>query len=200
MDNANTVPIIGGFVDAGGGKPSSEVFTAGSFVTGRSYTIVTLGNTNWNAAGVPAGISAVVGTVFTATAIGSGTGTASYTSRVDDTSADTLGGTGGQNKNTLTKNNLPEHQHDMRPLFDNGTKGNQYFATRLDTASPPGNEPSKGAFLGRGPTTPGQMQYLPTSGGIKLEATDGVTLGQSFPIMNPYLTLNYIIRSGPPIF
>lgn len=197
MDNANTVPITGGFVDAGGGLPTSEVFTAGNFIIGRQYTIATVGTTVWTNIGASAN---AVGTTFTATGIGTGTGTATYASRVDDLSASTLGGTGGQNKNTLTKNNLPEHQHDMRPLFDNGTKGNQYYATRLDTASPPIPEPSKGAYLGRGPTSPGQMQYLPASGGIKLEPTDGTLLGQSFPIMNPYITLNYIIRSGPPIF
>lgn len=195
MDNANSVPIVGGFVDAGGGLPSSEVFTAGAFVAGRSYTIATLGNTNWTAAGVPAGTTAAVGTVFVATTAGSGTGTASYTTRVDDLAASTLGGVGGQNKNTLTKSNIPQHEHTMQ-----GPSGNQYYATRLDTASPANPDPAKGSFLGRGPTTPGQMQYLPASGGIKLESGDGTQLGQSFPIMNPYLTLNYIIRSGPPIF
>jgi microcystin-dependent protein len=99
----------------------------------------------------------------------------------------------------LTATNIPQHEHDFKALNDAGVKGsNQYHATRLDTASPPGIEPGEGAFLGRGPTTPGQMQYLPSSGGVLGYTTN--QLGQSFSIMNPYLTLNYIIRSGPPVF
>jgi microcystin-dependent protein len=99
----------------------------------------------------------------------------------------------------LTVTNLPQHEHNFKALNDAGDLGNnQYHATRLDTASPPGIEPGEGAFLGRGPTTPGQMQYLPSSGGVLGFSTP--QLGQSFSIMNPYLTLNYIIRSGPPVF
>jgi hypothetical protein len=45
-----------------------------AFVAGTTYVIATLGNTNWTAVGAPGGYA--VGTVFTATASGSGTGTA----------------------------------------------------------------------------------------------------------------------------
>jgi hypothetical protein len=48
---------------------------AGSFTPGFSYQILSLGNTNWTAIGAPA--NPTVGTVFTATGAGSGTGTAS---------------------------------------------------------------------------------------------------------------------------
>ena len=49
--------------------------SAGSFVVGRSYTIVTLGDTIWASYGVPS--SAIeVGTTFVATGVGAGTGTA----------------------------------------------------------------------------------------------------------------------------
>jgi len=40
------------------------------------------------------------------------------------------------------------------------------------------------------------MQYLPSSGGI----ANTPQLGQPFSVMNPFLTINYIIRSGPPNF
>jgi hypothetical protein len=76
-----------------------------------------------------------------------------------------------------------------------GQSGNQYYASRLDTASP---TDGSGAFLGRGPTTPGQMQYLPTSGGVKVPT--GTNLGSAFSVMNPFMTLNYIVRSGPSAF
>jgi microcystin-dependent protein len=196
MDNNNTVPLGGGFIDAGGGLPSGEAIPAGNFVVGRRYTISSVGSTNWPSIGSS---SSAVGTTFTATGIGSGTGSATLVPRVDDIQAQTLGGASGDYRNTLTATNIPQHEHDFKALNDAGTKGsNQYHATRLDTASPPGIEPGEGAFLGRGPTTPGQMQYLPSSGGVLGYTT--TELGQSFSIMNPYLTLNYIIRSGPPIF
>jgi microcystin-dependent protein len=202
MDNANTVPLGGGFVDGGGGLPSSETIPAGNFVTGRRYSIASVGSTSWTSIGAS---SATVGIVFTATGPGTGTGTATLVPRVDDTQAQTLGGASGDYRNTLTITNIPQHEHDFKALDSNGTKGgNQYYATRLDTASPGGIEPGQGAFLGRGPTTPGQTQYLPSSGGImgpgQTETYSTAQLGQSFSIMNPYLTLNYIIRSGPPIF
>jgi microcystin-dependent protein len=196
MDNNNTVPLGGGFIDAGGNLPSGEAIPAGNFVIGRRYTISSVGSTNWLSIGSS---SSTVGTTFTATGIGSGTGSATLVPRVDDIQARTLGGASGDYRNTLTATNIPQHEHDFKALNSAGVKGsNQYHATRLDTASPPGIEPGEGAFLGRGPTTPGQMQYLPSSGGVLGYTT--TELGQSFSIMNPYLTLNYIIRSGPPVF
>ena len=196
MDNNNTVPLGGGFIDAGGNLPSGEAIPAGNFVIGRRYTISSVGSTNWLSIGSS---SSAVGTTFTATGIGSGTGSATLVPRVDDIQARTLGGASGDYRNTLTATNIPQHEHDFKALNSAGVKGsNQYHATRLDTASPPGIEPGEGAFLGRGPTTPGQMQYLPSSGGVLGYTT--TELGQSFSIMNPYLTLNYIIRSGPPVF
>jgi microcystin-dependent protein len=200
MDNNNTVPLGGGFVDAGGGLPNGEAISAPNFVVGRRYTISSVGTTNWTDPTVGVGASSsAVGTVFTATRAGTGTGSATLVPRVDDAEARTLGGSSGDYRNTLTATNLPQHEHNFKALNDAGNPGNnQYHATRLDTASPPGIEPGEGAFLGRGPTTPGQMQYLPSSGGVLGYTTP--QLGQSFSIMNPYLTLNYIIRSGPPVF
>ena len=107
--------------------------------------------------------------------------------RVSGTAPDNVGQSGGQSSNTLTISNLPEHEHSMK-----GSTGQQYYATRVDTAIPT----DTGAFSGKGPTSLGQGQFVPTSGGIK---TSG-SLGQEFSVMNPFLTLNYIIRSGPPAF
>ena len=50
--------------------------TAGTFVIGTPYRITTLGTTNYNALGLPAGLAPAIGLVFVATAIGTGTGTA----------------------------------------------------------------------------------------------------------------------------
>ena len=196
MDNNSTVPLGGGFVDGGGGLPANETVTAGNFVINRRYKIASLGSTVWTAVGAS---SSAVGTVFTATGPGSGTGVATLLPRVDDTQASTLGGSKGDYQNTLIPTNIPQHEHDLKALKSDGTKGfDQYYVTRLATTVPEDTAVADGAFLGRGPTTPGQTQYLPTSGGI--QGYTSAQLGQPFSIMNPYLVVNYIIRSGPPIF
>jgi microcystin-dependent protein len=107
--------------------------------------------------------------------------------RVAGTAPDNLGEGGGQSFNNLLVSNLPEHEHNMK-----GSTGQQYYATRVDSAIPI----DTGSLSDKGPTTVGQSQYLPTSGGIKTAGS----LGQPFSVMNPFLTLNYIIRSGPPAF
>ncbi len=107
--------------------------------------------------------------------------------RVNDTNADTLGGSAGQSSVTLTLGNLPDHTHSM--VVNNI----QYSAVRVDTSI---NAPGR---TGLGPTAPGQAQYLDDSGPIKKPSSD-FTLSTPVGIMNPYLTINYIIRSGPPRF
>ena len=46
--------------------------TNGNFISGRKYTITSVGDMDWNAVGVPAGVDAVVGLTFTASATGDG--------------------------------------------------------------------------------------------------------------------------------
>jgi len=48
--------------------------TGGAFVVGQAYQIVSVGTTNWTAAGAPSNFG--VGTVFTAITVGDGNGTA----------------------------------------------------------------------------------------------------------------------------
>jgi microcystin-dependent protein len=107
--------------------------------------------------------------------------------RVNDTNADNVGGNAGQSSVTLTLGNLPDHSHNM--IVNNI----QYSAVRIDTTI---NAPGR---TGLGPTAPGQAQYLDESGPIKKPSSD-FTLSTPVGIMNPYLTINYIIRSGPPRF
>lgn len=52
---------------------TGDTITAGGFIVGRDYTILTVGTTDFTAIGASAN---TIGTVFTATGIGSGTGTA----------------------------------------------------------------------------------------------------------------------------
>jgi microcystin-dependent protein len=106
--------------------------------------------------------------------------------RVLDTKATILGADAGQSSVTLSLANLPEHSHTL------GSARQDYSAIAVTTTIDPD------ATTGLGPTAPGQAQYLKDSGGIKKPV--GLTLGTAIGTMNPYLTVNYIIRSGPPAF
>lgn len=135
----------------------------------------TLGKDNMDNAGtVP---------VVTGGYVDAGGGTAG---RVPDVKAQTLGGDAGQSSVTLGLANLPEHSHTL------SSARQDYSAVAVTTTIDPD------ATTGLGPTAPGQAQYLKDSGGVKKPA--GTTLGTAVGIMNPYLTINYIIRSGPPAF
>lgn len=56
---------------------------ATALTPGLGYAIISLGSTNWTACGVPAGVTPVVGLVFTCSAVGTGTGTAQQVETVD---------------------------------------------------------------------------------------------------------------------
>jgi len=120
--------------------------------------------------------------VVTGGYVDAGGGTAS---RVQDTKAQTLGGDAGQSSVTLSLANLPNHKHTLRSARQD------YAALAVTTTIDPD------ATTGLGPTAPGQAQYLKNSGNVDPE---GTTLSTPIGIMNPYLTINYIIRSGPPAF
>jgi microcystin-dependent protein len=107
--------------------------------------------------------------------------------RVSGTEPQNVGQGSGASTQTLLVRNLPDHEHDMV-----GSTGGQYAAVKLDTALPT----DFGAFLDAGPTAAGKFNYLPNSGGIKTTSP----LSDAFSLMNPFLTINYIIRSGPPAF
>ena len=108
--------------------------------------------------------------------------------RVEGVEAQTLGSSSGASSTSLTLGNLPDHEHDMRNENDI-----QYSAVKIDTAIIPP------ATSGLGPTAVDQAQYFNSSGSV-LKPSEDFALGQPVGIMNPFLTLNYIIRSGPPKF
>jgi len=106
--------------------------------------------------------------------------------RVPDVQATVIAGSAGQSSVGLTLANLPDHSHTL------STSTQDYAAVAVTTTLDPL------AVSGLGPTAPGQAQYLKDSGGVKKPV--GVTLGTAVGLMNPSLTINYIIRSGPPAF
>jgi microcystin-dependent protein len=99
----------------------------------------------------------------------------------------TLGGASGTYQVTLSKSNLPAHTHTLK-----GAAGTQYYAIRQIAGTPT----DKDAIAGTGPGTlaASQSQYLSNSGAISLDS--GETIGNAVGIMNPYLTINYIIFAG----
>jgi len=105
--------------------------------------------------------------------------------RIGDVQASTLGGAGGSDTVALAQSNLPDHTHDMKTI-----DGVQFAAVRVDSAIYAQASP------GMGPTAAGQAQYFKSSGKItKQLPTD--TFSNPVGIVNPFLTINYIIRSGP---
>ena len=111
---------------------------------------------------------------------------------VTDLAADTLGAGSGTETKSLTTSNLPEHRHTLKGKVGTSV-GNQYYAMRNVGGSPPDSN----AISGFGATAPGQGQYLTDSGGVDVPL--GTTLGSEFNVMNPYLTINYIIYAGATV-
>jgi microcystin-dependent protein len=103
--------------------------------------------------------------------------------RVTSPTADGLGLGAGNEKKTITKENLPDHEHTLK-----ANNGDQFFAARNIAGA--STDPEVTTTSGPDLANTNGAQQLPNSGGI-----DG-TIGQAMDVMNPYLTLNYIIYTG----
>lgn len=101
--------------------------------------------------------------------------------RVTADYADGVGQAGGSDQVSIEVENLPDHEHDLK-----GDSGDQYYAIR-DVAGTPND---KEARTYDAPTGLGNGQAYPSSGGV----IDGK--GNPLDIMNPTLTINYIIYTG----
>jgi microcystin-dependent protein len=102
---------------------------------------------------------------------------------VTSAAADTMGSVEGQQNQTIAINNLPEHEHDLR-----GPSGDQYYTLRDVTGTP---NDAQGIQYDA-PTGTGAGQAYPTSGGVLTNNA----LGTAIDVMNPYMTVNYIIYAG----
>lgn len=115
---------------------------------------------------------------------------------VTGTAAATVGGISGAQSYTLTINNLPQHEHNMQGTKPDGvTAGDQYYAVNATNAVP--TDVGSSSRPGGTPVA-GQLASLASSGKIKDQTS--ATLSQAFSIMNPYQTINYIIRYGRDFF
>lgn len=103
--------------------------------------------------------------------------------RVTDSTADIVGNSNGREQVALDTSNLPDHKHNLI-----GDSGGTYFVTNNSDGIPL----DTGSSVGNGPGEPGQSQYLNTTGGVI--STGGLNVPVN--LMNPYLTINYIIYAG----
>jgi microcystin-dependent protein len=129
----------------------------------------------------PAQLPATTGLVLSSVGIIDAGGGDPNPSRVSSAIAEGI--VGGRAAHTLTTNQIPEHQHDLKDSV-----GNQYFAIRNATGPVPE------------PNVTESSLYFTSSAGHFLKNTGGVdttgSLGESFNIINPYQTINYIIFTG----
>jgi len=114
--------------------------------------------------------------------------------RVSDTSAANIGAgspstTGpGASKISLTVSQLPQHTHNLK------TANDQYYALG-DSATSSDTDVNTRPGYGLSSTTAGGRGL--NNAGSVLDTTSGATVtGQAINIMNPYLTINYIIYTG----
>lgn len=98
--------------------------------------------------------------------------------------ADTVGATGGSQNTNIELENLPDHEHDLR-----SDDSDQFYAIRNQSGTP--DDVDAESF--DAPTDFGNAQGLTNSGGV-VQPDDG--LGNPVDIMNPTLTMNYIIYMG----
>ena len=101
--------------------------------------------------------------------------------RVTASSADNIGEGNGIEELSIQLNNLPEHKHTLQ-----SGSGAQYFAGGSPTGAADG-----GTIAGYGISAGATGYGLPNSGGVSSSR-----LGDAVSIMNPYITLNYIIFTG----
>jgi microcystin-dependent protein len=105
--------------------------------------------------------------------------------RVKAATASTIGNGAGTEQVYLNTSQLPQHQHN---LLD--TNGDQFYVTN-NSSSP---SVSGQSTLINGPTVSSSTpnQHLTTTGNIGYTGS----VGQPVVVMNPYLTINYIIYTG----
>ena len=122
--------------------------------------------------------------------------------RVSDVNADTVGLASGVESRAIDVKNLPEHEHDLR-----SPKGAQFYVilddsgAQQDADTIPYDAPT-GSGAGQARTSSGgllnrrNIQYNTNTGLEEFETFDITELGTPYNVMNPFLTVKYIIYTG----
>lgn len=122
--------------------------------------------------------------------------------RVTDVNADTVGLGSGVESRAIDVINLPEHEHDLR-----APSGAQFYVILDDSgvAQDPDTIPydaPTGSGAGQARTSSGgllnrrNIRYNTITGLEEYETFDPTELGTPFNVMNPFLTVQYIIYTG----
>jgi len=188
-------------------NPSDPYISKGPFQTGRVVTghgldvsvgpaVITEVNINLDPNGLPLvgfttikvtcppqpGFPAVpANTGMTLTSIGIIDGGGGNPSPARVPIATTLGVVGGSTSHTLSVSQLPQHSHNLK-----SSNNTQHYAYSNSTAGGDNSIP------GQIHTIYDNVRLLPDSGGINTTSP----VGQPFDIINPFLTINYIIYAG----
>jgi microcystin-dependent protein len=109
----------------------------------------------------------------------------SSANRITNVSGDILGGEGGTESKLLVLDNLPEHTHDLQSV------NNTQFSAVINPSTSVAQSQSGVIYNQSVPPFTSTGALLNNSGGIS-----SATLGQRFDVLNPYLTINYIIFTG----
>jgi len=122
--------------------------------------------------------------------------------RVTDVNADTVGLGSGFEDRVIDVKNLPEHEHDLR-----SPKGAQFYVILDDSGVPQDADTIQydaptGTNAGQARTSSGgvlnrrNIQYNQQTGVEQYETFDITELGTPLNLMNPFLSINYIIYTG----
>jgi microcystin-dependent protein len=122
--------------------------------------------------------------------------------RVTDVNADTVGLGSGVESRAIDVKNLPEHEHDLR-----SPKGAQFYVILDDSGTPQdadtiiydaptGNQAGQARTSSGGLLNRRNIQYNQNTGIEEFETFDITELGTPYNVMNPFLTVKYIIYTG----
>jgi len=134
--------------------------------------------------------------------------------RVSDTQANVLGGISGKDQYVIEQYNIPDHDHDLAGRrTDNSPSGTQFYVIN-DLSSTQPTDVSPYTLIGgagrlnertKAGTVIGGAQKMSSTGLVRINIEDkrvpgnsDSLIGRPFNVMNPFITLNYIIRSGKP--
>jgi microcystin-dependent protein len=135
------------------------------------------------------------------------------TPRVDQAEASLLGAYSGDDAYVIEQYNIPDHDHDMKGRTGTNTvSGSQFYAINEVSTTPNDFAPTT-QIGGTGIANTRLKSGTVTNGGQKMGSSGLVRIanenkrtpgqpdslvGRPFGVMNPYITMNYIIRSGLP--
>lgn len=122
--------------------------------------------------------------------------------RVTDVNADTVGLGSGVESRAIDVINLPEHEHDLRSprgaqfyiiLDDSGA---QQDADTIPYDAPTGSQAGQARTSSGGVLNRRAITYNENTGVEEFQTFDPTELGTPFNVMNPFLTVQYIIYTG----